>query len=271
MGRTDAVARFAEHESLHDPVLERVEGDDRETATGTEERECRRETAFQVVQLVVHRDAQRLEDARRGIDRARALGLDAEHELAQVIGREERLARATPHDRSRDPAGLGLLAVLGEDATELALIPGVHDVRRRDAKLGIGAHIEWTRSAEAEASLDVRELDRRESEIEEGPVELRESVFARDDVANREVASDENGTFSEPGKDVPRLRQSCGVDVEAEDAAGRSGPLEDGLGVASRSDRAVEEAPIFAGIKLGEYFGQENRLVCSLISRPRGP
>jgi len=31
--------------------------------------------------------------------------------------------------------------------------------------------------------------------------------------------------------------------------------------VASRADRAVEIAAIFAGIKLGEYFGQKNRLM----------
>ena len=33
------------------------------------------------------------------------------------------------------------------------------------------------------------------------------------------------------------------------------------LGLAHRADRAVEKAATFAGIKLGEYFGQENRLM----------
>jgi hypothetical protein len=54
--------------------------------------------------------------------------------------------------------------------------------------------------------------------------------------------------------------------------------------MASPTDRAIEEAAIFAGIKLGEYFGQENRLMkpprsfitssfssSSFIPRPRGP
>ena len=271
MGRTNAVARFAEHESLHDPILERVERDDRETAAGTQHAERCRKAALQVRELVVHRDAQRLEDARRRIDRARALGLDAEHELPEVVGREERLARASAHDRRRDAPGLRLLAVLGEDAAKLALIPGIHDVRRRDAKPGIGAHIEWTRSAEAEAAPGVRELDGRETEVEERAVEIDEAALARDDVANREVASNENGTLSEPGKDTPRLVERCGIDVKSENAAGRSGPLEDCLGVASRSDRAVEETPIFAGTKFGEYLGKENRFVCSRIARPRGP
>ena len=91
------------------------------------------------------------------------------------------------------------------------------------------------------------------------------------DVAKREVASDENGSFSEPGKDTPRFIERARIDVEAEEPASRSGPLEDGLGVASRSDRAVEEAATFAGTKLGENFGQKNRLMKPPIARPRGP
>ena len=53
--------------------------------------------------------------------------------------------------------------------------------------------------------------------------------------------------------------------------------------MASPTDRAVEEAATFAGIKLGEYFGQKNRLmkppsfvetwcnISSFTTRPRGP
>jgi hypothetical protein len=102
---------------------------------------------------------------------------------------------------------------------------------------------------------------------------LIEAVLAGHDVAKREVGANESGSLSEPGKDTPRFRERCGIDVETENAAGRRGPLEDGLGVASRADRAVEEATTFAGIKLGEYFGQENRLMepPAFITRPRGP
>jgi hypothetical protein len=96
-------------------------------------------------------------------------------------------------------------------------------------------------------------------------------VFARCDIAKREVAANENGSVSEPGKDTPRLIERPRIDVEAKKPAGRSGPLEESLGVASRSDRAVEEAATFAGTKLGENFGQENRLMKPPIARPRGP
>jgi len=98
-------------------------------------------------------------------------------------------------------------------------------------------------------------------------------VFAGHDVANREVRTDKDGPGPEAGKDTPRLDQRGWIDVEPEESAGRRGPLEDGLSVASRADRAVQEAATFAGIKLGEYFGQKNRLMKppTFITRPRGP
>jgi hypothetical protein len=94
----------------------------------------------------------------------------------------------------------------------------------------------------------------------------------------------ENGAVAEPGEDAPRLFERCGIDVEAEEAARRRGAVEDRFSVSSPTDRAVEEAATFAGIKLGEYFGQKNRLMqppsfvesssnisVSFITRPRGP
>jgi hypothetical protein len=96
-------------------------------------------------------------------------------------------------------------------------------------------------------------------------------VLAGHDVANREVAPNENGPVSEPGKDTPRLVERFGIDVEAEKPPGRTDPIEDGFSVTSRADRAVEEAATFAGTKLGENFGQENRLMKPPIARPRGP
>jgi hypothetical protein len=138
-------------------------------------------------------------------------------------------------------------------------------------KVWVGSHVQRAFRAKAEASPRIGQLDRRESEVEERAIELVETVLARRDVAKREVAANENGSVSEPGKDTPRLVERLWIDVEAEKPAGRSGPLEESLGVASRSDRAVEEAAIFAGTKLGENFGQENRLMKPPIARPRGP
>jgi len=71
----------------------------------------------------------------------------------------------------------------------------------------------------------------------------------------------EYGASLESRKDTPRFFERRGIDVEPEEAAGRRGAVEDRFGVSSPTDRAVEEAATFAGIKLGEYFGQKNRLM----------
>ena len=115
---------------------------------------------LKVLELVVHGDTYRLEDARRGIDAAPTLPLHARDEAAEVIGGEERLAGAAANDRGSHPARLGLLAELAERAAQLALVPGVHDVARRDAKVWVGAHVQRAFRAEAEAALRVSELDR---------------------------------------------------------------------------------------------------------------
>ena len=99
-------------------------------------------------------------------------------------------------------------------------------------------------------------------------------MLAGHDVTNREVGPDDDGAVAEACEDAPCFRESCGIDVESEKAAGRRGAVEDGLGMASPTERAVEEAATFAGIKLGEYFGQKNRLMkppTTFITRSRGP
>jgi hypothetical protein len=87
----------------------------------------------------------------------------------------------------------------------------------------------------------------------------------------REIGDDEYGAIAEARQLPSRDRQSRRVDVEPEKPAIRRGAVEKGGGVATPSDRAVEEAATFAGTKLGEYFGQENRLMSPPIARSRGP
>jgi hypothetical protein len=274
VGRTNAVARFLDEELFHHPVLERVERDDREPATGTQERKHGCETQAQIRKLVVHRDAQRLEDAGRGIDRARAPLLHTEDEAPEVVRGQERFARTAPLDRGRDAAGLGLLAVIREHVTERGAIPAVHDVCRGDGESWVGAHVQWSRRSKAEAALRVRELDRRETEVEKSAVDLLEPALAGQTVRNREVALREYGALAESGEDASRFVERLWIDVEPEKPAGRRGAVEDRRGMSSPTDRAVEEAATFAGIKLGEYFGQKNRLMeppRSFIVRPPGP
>ena len=90
-------------------------------------------------------------------------------------------------------------------------------------------------------------------------------------VANREIPLAEDGALAETLQLPPRDREGRRVAVEAQEAARRPGALEDGGSVTAGADRAVEEAATFAGITLGEYFGQENRLMKPPIARSQGP
>ena len=61
-------ARFARHEALDDAVLERMEADDDEPSALGEQRDALREAALERAELVVERDANRLEGARRRVN-----------------------------------------------------------------------------------------------------------------------------------------------------------------------------------------------------------
>ena len=132
VGRARASLRLLRDEALHDPVLERVERDHREPAARPQHLERRGKRRLEGAELVVHGDAQGLEDAlrrmpfaepRRGRDRE----LDHVDELA---GARERRLLASADDRPRDRRGEPLLPVAPEDRHELALVPGVDDRRR---------------------------------------------------------------------------------------------------------------------------------------------
>ena len=85
-----------------------------------------RQRRVDLVELVVDRDAQRLEDALGGVTGGEACGYGdrvGDH-VDELRGRLDRLTRALAHDRARDLARVALLAVLAQDAREAALVPG---------------------------------------------------------------------------------------------------------------------------------------------------
>jgi hypothetical protein len=210
---------------------------------------------------VIDSDAQRLEYACRGIDATPALRLHARDEATEIVRREERLPRAAAHDGGSDATRLGLLAELAERTAQLALVPAVHYVCRRDAEVRVGAHVQWAFRAKAEASPLVGELERGETEVKEDAIEWREAVARGHAVEKREIGSDEDRALTEACENAVGFGECRGIDIETDEAPARTDALEDGFRVPAGSNRAVEKAATFAGIKLGEYFGQENRLM----------
>jgi hypothetical protein len=273
VGRTDAVARLAREEFLDDPILERMERDHDDPPARAEDAHGRRESMLEVRELVIDRDAESLEDARRGVDAARPPRLHAGDETAEIVGCPERRFDTATDDRSRDARRLRLLAVLGEDASKVLFSPGIHDDGRRVAKVGVGSHVQRASGAKAEAPLIVGELNRREAEIKKDAVERSEAVFAGNFVEDREVCSSEACPITEAREVSRGDGERSGVAIESDELAVGRGRIEDRRSVPSPTDRAVQIAAAFAGSELGEYFGNENRLMRSFVSiaKSRGP
>lgn len=273
MGRTNAVARFTREELFDDPILERLERDHHDSSTGAEDAHGRRESLLEVRELVVDRDAESLEDARRGVDAARPPRLHAGDETAEIVSRLERRFDAATDDRSRDARRLRLLAVLGEDASKVLLSPAVHDVGRRLAKIRIGTHVQMAWGPEAEAATFIGKLDGREAEVEDDAVERSEAVLAGHVVENREVSTSEDRAIAEAREVSRGDGERCGIAIDSEELSVGPACVEDGGGVPAPADRSIEIARTFAGIKLGEYLGHENRLMSPLvfIAKSRGP
>jgi hypothetical protein len=247
-----------------------VERDDREPAARTEDPHRGLEAAREVAELVVDRHPQGLEHAGRGVDLRAPPHLHAGDEPPEFVGADEGAAGPAANDRPCDAGGLGLFAELGEDPPEVTLVPSVHDVRRRESKARVGPHVEGAGRAEAEAPGRIGQLDRRESEVEKDAVDPDEIVLTCDIVEDREVGVDEDDATAEARQLPSRDRESRRVDVEAEKAAIRRGAVEESGCVSPTTDRAVEEAATFTRSKLGEYLGQENRLMNPPIARSRG-
>src|SRR5207245_6714995 len=131
------------HELLHDPVLERVEADDRPPPPGAEQLECRRKRRLERAELVVHGDPERLEDApgRMAVAEARRRRDRALDRADEVGGALVRLLAPAPRDRAGDLPRVALLAVALEDLRELALRELVEEVARLELRRRIHGHV----------------------------------------------------------------------------------------------------------------------------------
>ena len=271
MGRTDAVARLAREEAFHGPIFERMERDDPEPATGPEDPHGGGKTLLEVRDLLIHRDPQRLKRLGRRIDPPRSPRLHARDEAAELVRRREPVLRPATDDRSCDARGLRLLAVVGEHAAKVTFAPAVHDVCRRIANVRVGTHVQRASRAKAEAAVVVRELDRREPEIQEDAVDRNEVVLAGHEVASGKVRANETRSVSEARELSGGGGDGRRVDIESQETPGRRAPLEDAGGMSARPDRPVEIPSAVARVELGEYLGQENRLVKPRLATLRSP
>jgi len=149
-----------------------MERDDAEAAPGRQEVGGLRERRLEAPQLVVDRDAERLERSGRGVDPpgAPVWWNGRGHQLRQLSRAGDGPPGPGRHETPRDPPGRRLLAVGGEQPRQLGLGGPVHELGGRHGLVGIESHVEPLVDLEGEAPTAVDELVGGEPEVEQDRV-----------------------------------------------------------------------------------------------------
>ena len=145
------------HQVLHQAVLQRVVGDDRQPSARAQGLGGRLEHLAQGLHLVVHLDAQCLEDAGQLL----LLAFAAEeglHDVQELADGGDGGVGPCLGDGGRQLAAVLQLAVEVEHVGQAFLIVGVDDVGRRLSRPLVHAHVQRAVEAEGEAPLAVVEV-----------------------------------------------------------------------------------------------------------------
>ena len=142
--RADASPGQLRQRPLDDPVLQRVEGDDGQATAGVQPVHRRPQHGGQGIQFTVDRDPDGLKaPLGRVLLLPQSCGRHgALDDLHQLQGGLHRRGLPRPDDGSRDGGGVPLLAVFKQDAPQLLLAPGVHDVRGAQGGGGVHPHVQ---------------------------------------------------------------------------------------------------------------------------------
>ena len=218
--------------------------EDHEPAAGPEQVEGGREAGLERLELLVDRDAQRLEDPGRGVGPARLARIGRRDLLDQggkSLGRVDRRGPARVDDRPGDPRRLRLLAVATEERGQLGGVERRQQGRGGDAAAGVEAHVERPAGAEPEPAVGVGQLVAGKPEVEEAAVDGLESRFGRDGREVLEVRPAQDEAVAEACSEAT-VRSGDGrpIGIEAEEAAIRVGRLQDPLGVPTAAQGGVD-------------------------------
>ncbi len=155
---------------LDQAVLTGVVGDDHASPAGSEQGEGVVEGPLELVQLLVHGDADGLEDpAGRVAPGATGGRRDGRpHHVGQLAGRGHGSRR---HDGPGDAPGEPPFAVVGEQSDQGVFVELVDDVGGGPSRGRVHPHVEGRVPAIRESPLGHVELRRADAEIEEGPAQ----------------------------------------------------------------------------------------------------
>ena len=203
----------------------------RQDALGGEQSRCK------LVQFLVHEQPQRLEGARRRMDRARLAVHDAADDVGERAGGEDRIFLPLGDDGARDRARMPLLAQKENDIGEIAF-GNFRDHIRGARSVGAHAHVERAVLAEGEAALGLIELHRRDAEIEHDAVDRLIPALPRDLIERGEARLHELEPAFRAFDKTRAMRDRALVAVDADHAA--IGGVEHHARVAAGAEGAVD-------------------------------
>ena len=143
-------------------------------------------------------------------------------ESGQLFGRLDRRMDTGFHDVARDAAGERLLAVLAEERRQFPGIEGGQEIGRGNADRRVETHVEPTAGPEPETALGVGQLETRQTEVEQHPVDLAEARRRRDFHQLAEVGLPQDRPVAEACQPVRASGDGRPVGVYSEEAAIRS-------------------------------------------------
>jgi hypothetical protein len=140
------------------------------------------EGVFQLLKFVIHGDSQCLEDASRRF----FLGLASDggwqcrlDRRDQICRRKNRLAPPLPHDLLGNHSTESLFAEVPKDRCQLVHRSARQQFDRRLALRDIESHVQRTFGAEAETSLPVRQLIRRQTQVDQNTIDAGDAKLAK--------------------------------------------------------------------------------------------
>jgi hypothetical protein len=258
LGPVDPLAAAVLEAALDDAVLERVEGDHAEAGAAGEAAADRVEAALERAELVVHRDAERLEDAGRRVAATGARD-DVRDGVGEVAGGAEGTVAADVHEMGHDADGGVFLAVFAEDADEFLGRLLVHDVGGRARGVGAHAHIERAVVLEREAAGGGVELVRGDADVDEGAADLVDAELVEHGGGVGVVCLAQGEAVGVFGEALAGVGEGIGVAVEPDDTGAG---LEEALGVAAAAEGAIEEEDAGRGSqKADDLVGEDGNVV----------
>src|SRR3954470_15318289 len=175
--RADAIARPFAEGVLDDAILSRVVGDHAQPAAGLERITQRGQGGGERIELIVHRNPERLKQTRE-VGRTGPRSQYRADCVDEIVAHHERRCQPAPRDLLRECATATLVREVGEHGREPLGRPRVEDIAGArhplpfPPSLSAHSHIQWSAFPKGEPALVAVDLMRADAEVQEDSVGL---------------------------------------------------------------------------------------------------